>query len=162
MGKIIHKIGDVISSNGGMLTHSVNSAGAYGAGCAKQIRAAFPHAYEAYIYKYRRTGWKVGDVQFVHPPNLNSDPTKTIYDTIIANCCTQHYYGRSRDYNDYGAFHTVFHTVLSYAVELGLSHIAAPRMGSGLAGGSWNRIESILRDVIANYDVDAHIYSPRV
>ena len=156
MGKIIHREGDVVKCQSTILAHSTNAMGAYGAGVAKAIREAFPHAYEAYIYKYRRTGWKVGDVQFVHAPK------GAAYSTIIANCCTQHYYGRCRDYNDYGAFHTVFHTVLSYAQELGLSHIAAPRMGSGLAGGSWDRIESILRDVIANYDVDAHIYSLRV
>lgn len=159
MGNIIHIQGDVVKCHHGIICHSVNALGAYNAGVAKQIRAAFPHAYDAYMYKYRRTGWFTGDVQFVDPPKLASDPSKHIYDTIIANCCTQQYYGRDRDYNDYGAFPIVFHNVLKYAQELGLKSIALPRMGAGLAGGDWTRIETILRDAIAGYNVDAYVYN---
>lgn len=145
---LVYQTGDLFATPSKVIAHGVNCMGAFNAGIAKQIRHLFPPAYLAYLEKTHSEGWKLGDVQFV-PITENR---------VVANCATQKGYGYNREnttYLDYDAIALVFDTLCLYSVDNNVA-ISIPRIGAGLAGGDWDKINHILQQVVSGYN-DAHI-----
>lgn len=153
MGHLIHVKGDLFATDDPLIAHCVNARGAFGSGIAGQIARLYPEVRDAYMFKFRRTGWTPGQTQFVH---VDTYPPLT-----IANACMQDTFGgpAGTDHVDYEAVHACFAQVLDYARAGGMA-LSIPRVGCGLAGGSWERIEAIIRDQLATRDVRVTCYTP--
>jgi O-acetyl-ADP-ribose deacetylase (regulator of RNase III) len=148
MGQLIHKKGDFLTSTALIVGHGCNCRGGYGSGVAGVIARLYPQARIAYIKKFKEEGWTPGEVQFVevHPKRM------------IANMATQDTYGGAGDHVKYEAIEECFRTVLETAECAGCS-VAIPKIGSGLAGGDWARIETIIRDELRYYQVNVECYT---
>lgn len=117
------------------IVHGCNCFCKMGAGVARQIRIHFPQAFEA-------------DLQTI-PGDKNKLGTYTSaisdYGTTIINAYTQYYYGK-RDlicYVNYEAMQAAFELINR---DFKGSNIAMPQIGSGLGGGDWNIITTIISE----------------
>jgi O-acetyl-ADP-ribose deacetylase (regulator of RNase III) len=137
--------GDVLKSSADVIAHGCNCRGGYGAGIAQQILQQFPKAEQAYMSKFRSEGWHLGEVQIV-----KVGPKK-----FIANCATQDRFGSPRGgkvYADYGAIEEVMKQLKDLCTEYNYQ-LAMPKIGAGLAGGDWVKIEAIINKVFHDREV---------
>lgn len=148
MGILTHYRGNLFDTDKHVLGHCVNCKGAFGAGVAAQIAKRFPDVRRAYMRKFRREGWHLGDCQFV----------MTDARIIVVNMAMQEAYGRKGKFIDYDAVKICFEKTLDYCKGDG-GELAIPRVGSGLAGGDWGEVEAIIRGCLAIRDVEVDVYS---
>lgn len=78
---------------------------------------------------------------------LLSDGWKMFF---IVNCYIQYRYGRDKDYVDYEAL-TLCMRKLNHRFPG--KHIGLPMIGSGLAGGNWDRIQQIIKKELSHMKV---------
>lgn len=148
--EIHYVIGDATQPQGDgkkIIVHICNDIGAWGAGFVLAISKKWRAPEEAYraLKKYF-----LGQVQFI----------KVEDDITVANMVAQH--GVSRmgfDDSDeppirYAAVRVCLNEVNRKAYTTG-SSIHMPRIGCGLAGGSWDEIEKIIKDVAS---VPVYVY----
>jgi O-acetyl-ADP-ribose deacetylase (regulator of RNase III) len=148
-GKLKYIKGDLFTSQRPVIAHGCNCRGAFGSGVAGQIAQLYPEALQASIDKFRLKGWKLGDIQYV---DLPVDPPLT-----IVNMATQDTYGRQGVHVNYDALRACFTQVLAYCQDSKLG-LAIPKVGAGLAGGDWGKIEDILVSLLGQYDVEVDVY----
>lgn len=159
---------------GKIIAHICNDAGGWGAGFVVAIsrRWAEPEsAYRRWARGEAQTGgliigsptFQLGQVQFVSVgPKL-----------AVANMVAQRGYGRSgtaphrTDDEDesqppirYEALALCLKTVSNVAGHLGAS-VHMPRIGTGLAGGKWERIEPLISKMLEGRDVYVYDWNPR-
>lgn len=139
--------GDLLMSPEKLIAHGCNARRVMGKGVAKLIREKFPHAYSDYMVGSQR----LGDVIFSQGP-----------EKIIANAITQDGYGSSYTndrviHADYNAIGVAFKTINRYCVENGISEIAIPKIGAGLAGGDWGVIERVIVDSAPDIIVKCYV-----
>jgi O-acetyl-ADP-ribose deacetylase (regulator of RNase III) len=146
---IVYKSGDLLDAPEPIIAHSVNAQNKFGAGLAKQIADRYPDVKTDYLKYGIDPGWSPGDIQYCWIDNK-----------WIANCCTQEHYGRYRDYNDYNAFYKIFIELCCFCERHGYKSISIPKMGCGLGGGDWGKVEKILRHCIVHKPIDFHVYTP--
>lgn len=147
MRKIIYRVGDVFEADVPVVAHGVNTKYKFGSGVAAVISKRFPEVRKRYLEK---PTWTLGDIQ---PVKINSA-------YWIVNCATQENYGYDgKLYVKYDSFYKVFVELVEFLVDHGYKSCAIPRMGSGLAGGDWNIIESIINKVIKYTPVDIIVYT---
>ena len=175
------KKGDIIEalkySEIRFLAHGVNCSGGFGSGIAGQIAKEFPKVRNEYLKKYKEGrdiyhpyGWMLGDIQPVeveifHEARIipigkkNVEIPEAISKPHIINCAIQKDYGSDgKEYVDYEAVRDCMKHLKVFANHS--SSIGIPRIGSGLAGGDWSRIENIIVDVFdGSYDTDITIYT---
>lgn len=136
---------DIFKTDCQIIAHGCNCLGGYGAGIAKLMAVKYPQSKFEYINKFKTSGWKLGDVQFVESNNK-----------IIANCATQHSYGGGAKYGkvyvDYDAVKIVMEKLYKHSTENNLT-IAIPKIGAGLAGGDWTKIEIIINDIFKDKEI---------
>lgn len=148
---IEYKNGDFLTSKAKILAHGVNCSGAFGSGVAGQISKKYPFVREMYFNKYNSfKPWKLGEVQIVD-----------IGGQLIANCATQQNFGSEPGviYCSYEAIEKCLRELLALAIEFDIRDIAIPKIGCGLAGGDWNVVEKICKDVFLNSEVLLEIWS---
>jgi len=157
MIKIIE--GNILNAKEDIICHQVNCRGKMGSGLAKQIRDKYPNVYEEYIslinwakkeYKrgYSKKESLLGSIQFV-----NCSDGK-----VIANLFGQEGYGRDKQYTDYNALRksleSLYETVTCDYNTLHCKSIAIPyNLGCSLAGGDWNIVYEMIKQVFYNYEV---------
>lgn len=120
-----------------IIPHCCNDENRWGAGFVLAISKRW---YAPELAYRKRKNYNLGDVDFIRVEN----------DIIIANMIAQK--GIKCDENGippirYDALRTALIEVNQHAILTG-SSIHAPRFGAGLAGGDWNIIESIIKEVI--------------
>jgi len=118
-----------------IIVHCVNDLGAWGAGFVLALSKRWPEPEEAYVGSLTQGSPKLGSVQFVR-----------VSDNItVANLVGQH--GLSSPMNPtpvkYSAMRMGLERVADKAKNLGAS-VHMPRMGCGLAGGTWARMEPLI------------------
>ena len=147
---IVYKNGNLFEANEDILAHGCNCKGAFGSGVAGLMAKIHPKSKEAYIFKYKNKGWKLGEVQLVKSNNK-----------IIANCATQDNYGNEKKsrivYADYKAIKSVMNILYKYSKENNLS-VAIPLIGAGLANGDWKIIEKIINDIFVDINISVYLY----
>lgn len=147
MSKINYVQGDATSpqANGmKIIPHICNDIGAWGAGFVMAISNKWSKPEEAYR---GMSSYILGDVQFVMV-----EP-----DLIIANIIGQHDIGIKPNGEiplRYDAVKQGLLSVNEFAKGLNAT-VHMPRIGCGLAGGDWNKIEEIIKDVV---EVDTTVY----
>jgi O-acetyl-ADP-ribose deacetylase (regulator of RNase III) len=124
-----------------------------GAGFALALKNKYLWAYNDYRNRHYEVGLKLGDVvtacqyEPLHSNNL----------LCVFNAITQELYGREQGklYCSYEAIERCFQaidvTMGSLPKAQGLQQVAMPMIGAGLAGGEWERIESIIEANSENY-----------
>jgi hypothetical protein len=80
---------------------------------------------------------------------------------FVANMCAQH--GIS-----YTGEQTVSYTALTECLHKLIHHLGddnysmhMPRIGAGLGGGSWHRIEQIIEETLCAHDIPVYVYDLR-
>ena len=148
---------NMLNVTSGILMHGVNCQGVMGSGIAAQIRSKWPVVftdYEAYISKMmRERGWFPDD--FLGEVVL-SEVSESL---VIASAFTQESFGRDKNrvYVSYYAIERVFMEAAEIAQELGLP-LCFPKIGAGLANGSWEKISEIISKVEGMVDVEFRLY----
>ena len=142
MVKYIKK--DLLDTDCKYIAHGVNCQNAMGSGVAKALYTKYPEVKSEY-HRYCDTG--------VH--RLGATQLVDCGDKQIFNCFTQSGYGREpgRVYMSYEAVALCFQNFR----ELGIKQIAIPKIGCGLAGGDWGKIEKTINWAVKN-DVEVLVH----
>jgi O-acetyl-ADP-ribose deacetylase (regulator of RNase III) len=144
-----------------IIVHCCNSHGVWGAGFVLALSRRWPgpeRQYRAWLDSAEKKGQlPLGAVQFVGVED----------GLVVANLIGQEGVGHAPDGTPpirYPAIRTGLATVREEAMRWALSSsrrrasIHMPRMGAGLAGGDWARIERIVRNELVERDLDVTVY----
>ena len=149
---ITYVVGDATAPHGpgpGVIAHVCNDSGGWGKGFVLAISRRWPEPEAAYR-RWARTGEKfgLGMVQLV-----------TVEDHLsVANMVAQHGYVSPAHpvAIRYDALARCLST-LAGRIEAGTA-VHMPRIGCGLAGGSWGQIEPLLEEHLAGAGFDVRVY----
>ena len=151
---IQYLIGDATDPRGDgqkIIAHVCNDIGAWGSGfvvALSQRGAAPERSYRG--WHDAGDGFHLGAVQFV--------PVKE--DLAVANMVAQHGIrtsGQAQPPIRYQALEQCLWLVVRRAAETGAS-VHMPRIGCGLAGGSWAEVEPIIRRCLTDSGVPVYVY----
>ena len=152
-GRLKYKTGDATvpeSAGHRIIVHVCNDVGAFGAGFAKAVAKRWPAVKNKYNLWHRSQNKFIqGEIQEVRVQS----------DTIVVNMLAQE--GLISKENptpiNYDSLKQCLSKAALLAVDNG-SSIHMPRIGCGLAGGSWNKIEKIIIDQIIERGVNVTVY----
>lgn len=170
MSGIYYRIGDATSPVGEgdglgdkIIAHVCNDAGGWGRGFVVALNRRWREPRRAYKEWYRQhhQGWggaefKLGRVSFVRVER----------DIVVANMIAQRGIRNPGDPPavDYDALRECLHYVADCAYgnvnDPKMESIHMPRIGSGLGGGDWGTIETIIyQEMVAGYGLDVNVYT---
>lgn len=127
---------DVTTVDDGIVAHGCNCQGVMGSGVALAIRNKWPKAYETYnaiCVSYSKTHELLGDVHFV-VVEMDAAGVPTV---IVANCFTQHLFGRDKVHADVDAVEGSLTQAFTLASGANMP-LYMPRIGCGLGGLNWD------------------------
>jgi O-acetyl-ADP-ribose deacetylase (regulator of RNase III) len=133
-----------------IIAHGCNSIGAWGAGFVLAVSKRWKHPEREYRAWYKKVGRiPLGLIQLVRVEEELS----------VCNCIIQDSIGPFDGIPrvEYPAVRKCFTLVAAYAVILDAS-IHMPRVGCGLAGGTWGQIEPIIRDEFCAKEIQVTVY----
>lgn len=154
-------IGDILTSDAGIICHQVNCQGAFGSGMAGHIKDKYPEVCKEYK-EYTQTMLS----RFIKE-NLKSDILlgHTMYSVIgdgkyIAHLYGQNFYGRDgKLYTDYPALAKTFVSVKNRAAIGKITTIAFPYgMGCNNAGGDWKIVSDMIKTAFSDFDGTVEIW----
>lgn len=117
-----------------VIIHGCNCFCSMGAGIAHSIQAQFPEAYAADLMTTKGDRNKLG--YFSSATVLENG-----HNITIVNGYTQFQYSGALTLVDYDAVENLFRRIKK---EFSGKRIGYPRIGAGLAGGNWEKIEHII------------------
>lgn len=132
--------GDVTEPVGNqpVIAHVCNNVGRFGAGVALAIANKYPHVREAYMsMEY----YFLGQIQTVRETDF----------PVVVNMIAQDGIGRSKRRLHYGHLARCLHLLEDGFDTNYTFHM--PRIGAGLAGGSWEIIRELIEGVIKSHEV---------
>jgi O-acetyl-ADP-ribose deacetylase (regulator of RNase III) len=124
-----------------IIAHVCNDIGAWGAGFALALSARWPQPERLYREWHDRSGLRLGETQLLAVGE----------GLLVANMIGQHGI-RPEDGIPpvrYDAIRTALRRLAGCAADLGAS-VHMPRIGCGLAGGTWDKIEPLLGELTMN------------
>lgn len=156
--KIKYQIGDATSPIGGgrrIIAHICNTSGAWGAGFVLAVSAKWSVAKEAYKewFSTESEGFRLGAIQLV--------PVAT--DLIVANMIAQEgtgpswFRGREIPPIRYKALDECLHKLGDHACSMSAS-VHLPRIGCGLAGGTWDKVEELVKRRLSRRGLTVVVY----
>lgn len=176
--QITYRHADATQAPERLLLHGSNAQGVMGSGIAAAIRAKWPTTYRVYhrVWQdFRDQGaehlplgeviWTVERRDGTNEASINHWRFLTQPGTIIiANCVSQKDYGRdpNRVYVDYDAVALCLQKVNALAILNNIPAIAMPRIGCGLAHGSWDQIEPLIQQFITVSDAVVYDWPDRI
>ncbi|MES2707578.1 MAG: macro domain-containing protein [Verrucomicrobiota bacterium] len=162
MSSIIYLNGDATrpqASGAAMIVHVCNDVGGWGAGFVLAVSKRWPEPERRYRSWKRNQGparnpedptFALGEVQFVEVEG----------DIVVANLIGQHGTRRGAGGTPpirYDAVTEGLQKVAARASSLGAS-IHMPRIGCGLAGGSWDQMEPIIQKCLTEPGLKVFVY----
>jgi O-acetyl-ADP-ribose deacetylase (regulator of RNase III) len=142
---------DLFESTAQVIAHQVNCQGVMGGGVALQIRERWPEAYNRYHYLCEKSGSELlGGIQFFDLGIGRS----------LVHLFGQDGLGKGRQTN-YEALYTALEYLRGWmeATWVGQKTVAFPyKLGCGLAGGSWEIVEAMVRTVFDGFEGVVEIY----
>ncbi|HUV85042.1 MAG TPA: hypothetical protein VMV86_04985 [Methanosarcinales archaeon] len=134
-----------------LIIHCCNDIGVMGAGVALALANKWPKVKTEYRQWHRSNkGFKLGNVQYV----------KVKPDIVVVNMIGQ------KDIRSKGGVAPIRYGAIGKCLEkvgraaiLNKATVHAPKFGSGLAGGSWTKIEEIIIAKLCSIDVDVTVYN---
>lgn len=155
MKPINYLIGDATRPQLGgnkIIAHICNDIGAWGKGfvlALSKISHLPERAYREWYTKREQNDFALGAIQFV----------KIAQDIVVANMIGQHGIRTERNVPPirYEAVETALKIVGNEAASNRAS-VHLPRIGCGLAGGSWDKIEPLIEKQISARNVEVFVY----
>jgi O-acetyl-ADP-ribose deacetylase (regulator of RNase III) len=142
------------SAGNKIIAHVCNDIGAWGKGFVMSITMQYPTAEQAYRSWCQgnddQQPFMLGEVQFV----------KVSDDVYVANMIGQHGIMIKDGITPirYNALEKCLQTLRLYAQTIDAS-IHMPRIGCGLAGGEWNKVEALINTTIPDLHVVVYDYT---
>lgn len=131
--------GSILDTEIKNIAHGVNCQNAMGSGVAKVLFTKYPKIKR----EYHKLFTKVGNSKEL----LGTVQKITTKDKIIFNCFTQDKFGYDgKVYVSYSDVARCF----QYLVDIGITEIAIPRIGCGLAGGDWEVVRELINKITDN------------
>lgn len=131
-----------------IIAHVVNDVGGWGAGFVLAVSRRWRGPEAAYREWAAGGGLVLGKVQLVPV-----ETTGHLIDVGVANMCAQHAFGDADGPPiRYDALAECFEQLRELAHRYDAS-IHMPRVGCGLAGGSWDRVEPLIKQQLQYQDV---------
>jgi O-acetyl-ADP-ribose deacetylase (regulator of RNase III) len=146
-----------------IIAHICNDSGKWGKGFVVALSRRWPEPEARYRawYKDRErasSGFKLGAVRFVGVKTIDTvlNPDKKIW---VANMIAQHGIRSAENPTPirYGALSTALQHVAEFAKKNNAS-VCMPKIGSGLANGSWDTIERLIIEALVDQDVSVTVY----
>lgn len=144
-----------ITNGNKIIAHICNNKGGWGAGFVLSLSNAWSKP-EQYYRKWfeRSNNISLGMVQYVLVDKNYKDGNLYVANMIAQN-------GYKSESNpvplDYNALKVCLSDVADAAKSRNAS-IHMPKIGCGLAGGDWNKIEQIIRSVVCTKGVQVYVY----
>jgi O-acetyl-ADP-ribose deacetylase (regulator of RNase III) len=134
-----------------VIVHVCNDIGAWGRGFVMAISKRWPQPEKEYRNWFRsKENFELGTVQFIQVED----------DLWIGNMIGQHGIksgiGRVPPIR-YNAIETALEKVADFATENGAS-VHMPRIGCGLAGGTWDKIEPLINQQLIQKNIKTIVY----
>jgi len=126
-----------------VVIHGCNCFCTMGAGIAKYIKRKWPIVYDADCKTIEGDKNKLGTYSYAE---IITGSGKKV---IIINAYSQYHFGGKSPNVNYDAIENVFYEI---AYKFPKSKIAYPKIGSGLAGGNWKRISTIIEKNLRGLD----------
>lgn len=147
MTKLIHREGDIFTTEAPAIGHGINNKGVMGAGIALQFKQRYPDMYETY-----RNACEQGVVRggFCYPWILDGGKG------MILNICSQEEPGANASYD---FLVQGVKQALSQAVWYNFPTIALPRIGSGIGGLDEGLVETILTHLAESSPIDIELWT---
>ena len=144
---IIYSTGDLLKTDVEVIIHQVNTQGVMGAGIALQIKNKWPEVYKEYK-DYCNTILNSKELLGVCLPSHTND------DRFVANCFGEDkFWPAGVCHTDYAALEKSLCLLYIWMKANHLKTCGCPYlMGCGLAGGDWNIVHQILKDIFENDD----------
>lgn len=143
-----------------IVMHCCNDLGRFGAGFASAVSRQWPKAKEAYLAWYSKRDMPEG-VATTGPMGLGESQLVQVGDKLwVANLIGQHGVGvgsGGRAPIRYDALRKGLLTTYRWA-DIHKASIHAPRLGSGLAGGSWDNIKVMIQNAITDKGMSVTVY----
>lgn len=145
-----------------IIVHICNDVGGWGRGFVLSLSKRWPEAERSYRRWFQEPGEipgmegnppMLGNVQFV---NVNTDGNER---TIVANMIAQHDVRPAADGTKpirYEALKACLTKVAEFAQHFENTSVHMPRIGCGLAGGTWSEVEKLIHDTMN--DIDVYVY----
>ncbi|MFH6992055.1 macro domain-containing protein [Flavobacterium sp. FlaQc-48] len=134
-----------------IIVHLCNDLGAWGKGFVIAISKRWKEPQKKYKEWFTtKDNFELGEVQFVRVEE----------DLWIANVIGQHKLKKDKDVNPpirYSAVLDGLEKVAGFAIENEAS-VHMPRIGCGLAGGTWDKIEPILNSTLIAKSISVTVY----
>jgi O-acetyl-ADP-ribose deacetylase (regulator of RNase III) len=159
MKSINYITGDLLSDNelnkyeGKLILHVCNNKGGWGSGFVVSLSNKWKEPEKEYR---KLKEYKLGFSQFIF---INSN-------TIVINMIAQNGYGNSKKtgivYLQYDALEKCLNQIGKFTTEIiktDKPSILMPRIGCGLAGGSWIEVEKIIEKTLCSLDLNIFVYS---
>lgn len=153
---INYVIGDATHPQGDgpmVIAHCVNNIGKWGSGFVLALNKRWPNVKQNYLGWYsnpfsKSNPFVLGSVQFVRvEPDIH-----------VANIIGQHQTIRENPSPiRYDALRIGLRTTAEFCLKIKAS-LHAPRLGAGLARGSWPIIEDIIEDEVVSRGIPATVY----
>lgn len=153
---IRYKTGDLMKFTEDAFGHGCNCFKTMGAGVALAVKKTYPEVYKADLDFPFPPKERLGKYSFALLKKSRIHPfVQTGY-----NIYSQYSFGAGLqlDYNALEKALTDICTLMS-DIEHQEKTLALPRIGAGLAGGDWARIEQIIEKVSSSSGIDITIYS---
>jgi O-acetyl-ADP-ribose deacetylase (regulator of RNase III) len=132
-------LGDLLLVKSGIIAHQVNTK-VMGAGLALHIKTKWPKVEQQFLEMRDEMGWKLGDLQMVQVSNAP---------LFVANCCGQIHTGPG-DNTDYNGVANYLAMLAYLSNTKGLIAWIPERLGSGLAGGSKDRMFAAIDGIFSS------------
>lgn len=136
--------GDILNVKYGIICHQVNCKGKMGAGIALSIRKKWPIVYKDYMDAYSEGHLIPGAVIL---------STITLRELYVANLCGQLNYGRDKKYTIYSAVRACLIELDTMTHNTTLPIYIPKGMGCSLAGGNWDVVLNIIKEVLPNVTI---------
>ena len=144
---------DLLKSEVDAIGHCTNCFCTMGGGVAKQIKDKFPDAFDADFHT------KVGDKSKLGSFSVGTITQSKVKTSIkyVYNLYGQYCYGTDSRKLNYEAIYTSLELMKTDCLSKPIRDIGFPKnMGCALAGGTWDIVESMIRNVF--YDDEFSVY----
>ena len=134
-----------------IIVHICNDIGGWGKGFVMAISKRWIEPEKEYRNWFKtQNNFLLGQVQFVKVEN----------DIWIANLIGQHKINKDENGNApirYDAIKVGLNKIAEFAQEKNAT-IHMPRIGCGLAGGTWDKIEPLIKESVTNNNIETFVY----
>lgn len=150
MSNVTIRSGDLFASKMQTLVNAVYTVGIMGGGIAAAFKHRFPEMFADYVRRCATGGVKMGQ-PYVFTGESSSDKWVLNFPTIGDDWAPTRIAG-IRDGLDH---------LRRHYREWGITSLAVPALGCGIAGMDWNEVRPVLLEGLSALDIPVELYEPR-